>query len=390
MVPHELPVDEENEPPNKRTRVGLVWKKEDVQCPPLPEYVHPMPDLVQEPFQYFSCFFTEDVISHIVYQTNLYARQENLCSNFVLDDKELMVFIGLVIFMGVTSLPSIVDYWKRITRIPQVADFMSKNRFKQIRATLHFNDNHQCRGSQDRFYKIRPLFTKVTKEFLKVKATPVNSIDEVMVAYKGTRAGNLRQYIANKPDKWGYKLFCRSSVDGFVHDILMYQGATTFETHPTPLGEDEKEMNISAKVVLALVRTLKDPKNSAVYADNYFTSLSLAQHLRSHYGCRYVGTARENRIGHPPLRPVKEMEKKSVRRGELDYLSSDGILAARWKDNKVVTILSTDVGIEPKGTVLRYDKTVKQKKEVQCPALIRMYNGRMGGIDKSDMLVHLY
>ncbi|KAK3888413.1 hypothetical protein Pcinc_007541 [Petrolisthes cinctipes] len=306
VVPHELPVeDEENDPPNKRGRVELVWKKEDVQRPPLPEYVHPMPDLVREPFEYFLNFFTEDVISHIVYQTNLYARQKNLCSNFVLDDKELMVLIGLVIFMGVTSLPSIVDYWKRMTRIPQVADIMSKNRFKQIRATLHFNDNHQCEGSQDRFYKIRPLFTKVTKEFLKVRATPINSIDEVMVAYKGTRAGNLRQYIANKPDKWGYKLFCRSSVDGFVHDILMYQGATTFETHPIPLGKDEKEMNISAKVVVALVRTLKDPKNSAVYADNYFTSLSLAKHLRSHYGCRYVGTARENRIGHPPLWLVK-------------------------------------------------------------------------------------
>ncbi|KAK4299449.1 hypothetical protein Pmani_028262 [Petrolisthes manimaculis] len=152
VVPHELSVeDEENEPPSKRGRVELVWKKEDVQLPPLPEYVHPMPDLVREPFEYFSIFFTEDTISHIVYQTNLYARQKNLCSNFVLDDKEFMVFIGLVIFMGVTSLPSIVDYWKRMTRIPQVADIMSKNRFKQIRATLHFNDNHQCEGSQDRF-----------------------------------------------------------------------------------------------------------------------------------------------------------------------------------------------------------------------------------------------
>ncbi|KAK3884784.1 hypothetical protein Pcinc_010970 [Petrolisthes cinctipes] len=53
VVPHELPVeDEENEPPNKRGRVELVWKKEDVQRPPLPKYVHPMP----EPFEYFSIF----------------------------------------------------------------------------------------------------------------------------------------------------------------------------------------------------------------------------------------------------------------------------------------------------------------------------------------------
>ena len=53
-----------------------------------------------------------------------------------------------------------------------------------------------------------------------------------MVAYKGTMAENLRQYIANKPDKFGYKLFCRSSIDGFIYDNLMYQGQTTFNSHP--------------------------------------------------------------------------------------------------------------------------------------------------------------
>ena len=47
----------------------------------------------------------------------------------------------------------------------------------------------------------------------------------VMVAFKGTTAGSLKQYIQNKPDKFGFKLFCRASSDGFIHDILMYQGA---------------------------------------------------------------------------------------------------------------------------------------------------------------------
>lgn len=80
------------------------------------------------------------------------------------------------------------------------------------------------------------------------------------------------------------------------------------------------------------------------------------------------------------------MTQNSVPRGTLDYVSSDGILGARWKDNSIVTILSTDVGVEPVCEVERYDK----EANVQCPNVINKYNSRMGGIDKSDMLVHLY
>ena len=93
--------------------------------------------------------------------------------------------------MVVIHLPSIDDYWNTNTRIPQVADLMSSKWFKRIRATLHFNDNDQTKCSQDRFFKIRPVINYITKQFLEVPAMPMNSVDEVMVAYKGIMAGNL-------------------------------------------------------------------------------------------------------------------------------------------------------------------------------------------------------
>ncbi len=49
-----------------------------------------------------------------------------------------------------------------------------------------------------------------------------------MIGYKGTRAGILHQYIENKPDEWGFKVFCRASSSGIIHDLLLYQGASTF------------------------------------------------------------------------------------------------------------------------------------------------------------------
>ena len=264
------------------------WEKEDISNTPLQEYVHAGTPIIEAPFTYFIQCFDMELVEHLVYQTNLYARQSNLRTPFKTDTSEMLVFLGILLYMGVVHLPSIEDYWALETRVPQVADYTSSKRFRLMRARLHFNDNQQASGTQDRFYKIRPVITSITQNFLRIPETPPQSVDEVMVAYKGTRAGNLRQYIRNKPDKWGYKFFCRASIDGIIHDILMYQGMTTFTAHPRQLSEEEKSMKMSAKVVLTLVHTFKHPEKRSVYADNFFTGIQLVEHLRDKYKCRYA------------------------------------------------------------------------------------------------------
>ena len=388
-------VDDPTPPPAKKAKhrreqfKERVWQKTDISVPSLPPMHHPVPLCIRSPIEYFQDMMPVDILEDIVYQTNLYARQKNVNTTFHTDKHEMMVFIGIVLYMGVVHLPAIEDYWGTYTRVAQVADVMSSKRFRLIRSMLHFNNNENIGGSTDRFFKIRPLFSALVKQFLLVKPTPTQSVDEVMVAYKGTRAGNLRQFIQNKPDRWGYKLFCRASIDGFIHDILMYQGETTFSSHHQQLTEEESQFLVSSKTVIVLAKTLKNLQQSAIYADNYFTCLELVEYLKK-LGCRYVGTARINRIGRAPLMSMKEMDKKTVPRGTYDYCSTDGILALRWKDNKNVTLLSTDKGIEPVTSVKRFDRTVKKKVPVPCPKVISEYNGKMGGIDKSDMLTHLY
>lgn len=44
----------------------------------------------------------------------------------------------------------------------------------------------------------------------------------------------------------------------------------------------------------------------------------------------------------------------------------DGILAVRWKDNRRVTLLSTDMGVEPMSSVIRYCSEAKMKEPVSC------------------------
>lgn len=48
----------------------------------------------------------------------------------------------------------------------------------------------------------------------------------------------------------------------------------------------------------------------------------------------------------------------------------------RWKNNKIVTVLSSDAGVEPLKTVLRYNKQQMKKVEVSYPSVIKEYMGR--------------
>ncbi|KAK7169972.1 hypothetical protein R3I94_000266 [Phoxinus phoxinus] len=77
--------DEEPAPQAKRsTKKGkpaarlTTWRKDDLDNAALPKYQHCPPDFIETPFQYFSRYFSPQVVKHIKYQTNLYANQKNI------------------------------------------------------------------------------------------------------------------------------------------------------------------------------------------------------------------------------------------------------------------------------------------------------------------------
>ncbi|KAK3889044.1 hypothetical protein Pcinc_006920 [Petrolisthes cinctipes] len=313
-------------------------------------------------------------MNNITYPTNLYATQKDIASNFATTEEDIMVFISILIYMGIVELPSLDDHWAMTTRVPQVANLMSSKRFRLLRRTIHFNDNSQLGGTIDRFYKFRPLFSFLTDAFRHEPQTPKQSIDVVIVEYKGKTAGNLRQYIKNKPDKWGFKLFSKVSKDGLIHDMILYQGKTTLPAHGIPLSPEQDVLGVISQIVSVLARTMT-LSSTAIFTNNFFTSIELVRYLQAK-GIRYTGTARENRIGNPPLKSAKEMEKKAVPRAPVprgsagdctyDYLTTDdGILVLRWKDNEPVTVLSTDLGLEPVSKCKKYSKDTKRKEDVE-------------------------
>jgi hypothetical protein len=59
----------------------------------------------------------------------------------MLKKNEIELFFGYVMYMSIYGLTSSRMCWKSRTRVPVVAETMSRNRWEQIKLGLHFNDN---------------------------------------------------------------------------------------------------------------------------------------------------------------------------------------------------------------------------------------------------------
>ncbi|TWW53411.1 PiggyBac transposable element-derived protein 1 [Takifugu flavidus] len=137
-----------------------------------------------------------------------------------------------------------------------------------------------------------------------------------------------------------------------------------------------------------MTSTLPAGKNHKVFADNYFTSVPLVQHLKER-GIHYIGTIQINRVKDCAMMDEKELKKNG--RGSMDFrVNQDNNIIVRWYDNKAVNLISSFVGIEPVGNVKRWDRKSKTHIMVPRPAIVETYNKFMGGVDLLDMLSALY
>ncbi|XP_030257616.1 piggyBac transposable element-derived protein 3-like [Sparus aurata] len=311
------------------------------------------PDELSTPLTYFSKFFDEDVFEAIAHQTNLYSCQL-IEGSINTNASEIKAFIGMKLMMGVVKMPAVENYWATDTRYDKIADVMPLKRYKCLSRMLHFQDNMSSDSSEDRLVKVRPVLDHMRGKCMDIESENQFSTDEMMVPYKGKKAGSLRQYLRSKPKKWGFKISVRAGVSGFVYDFMVYTGKSTFDGS-TP----DKEFGLGGNVVLQLCRTIRNPSNCVVYFDNFFTSLRLITHLKESMGLR--------------------------------SLDNDAKLAVvKWADSKTVTLVSSCASVNPVGQVRRYSKEEKKKISVPCPKIVSEYNTHMGGVDLADTMIALY
>ena len=321
------------------------------------------------PKEYFDLFFGRDMIEDIAYQTNLYYSQEHSAA---------MLNTNVVVRM-----PKYRMYWSPQTRFELIAKCMTQRRFDKLRSHIHFNDNSNMKGEHeegyDRLFKVRPMITKLRQNCLNKECEEMNSIDERMIPFKGRN--KMKQYVKNKPKKWGIKVFVRAGASGIVYDFEIYTGKGTIT--------DEYGIGMGGASVLRLCETLPKQLNYKCFIDNWFTGLPLLIELKK-YGMLATGTIRSDRIGNSDVDSDKVLKKKGRGSHSARYDSEHGICVVKWFDNKKVLVASNYLDANPVGSCKRWSKEQKKEIQVTRPHLIKVYNENMGGVDLGDMIASLY
>ncbi|KAK0046220.1 PiggyBac transposable element-derived protein 3 [Biomphalaria pfeifferi] len=248
--------------------VDTTWKDVLPDCP----------DEVGTPISYFEQFFTPDMMQLIVEETNRYAVQNG--SWFRINMQNLETYVGIFLRMGIVHMPRYRMYWSSELRYNAIADYMSRNMFEDIGRFIHFNDNSKVitnRKDQnyDSLYKIRPILEKLLQQCLLVAPKQRQSIDEQMIPFKGRN--RLRQYLPNKPKRWGFKVIARCcSRTGFTHDFTLYEGKAP------ELAEGESVGYQPADFVILLCKSLPQQRNYIIYFDNWFNFPELQLRLKQY------------------------------------------------------------------------------------------------------------
>ncbi|XP_046399947.1 piggyBac transposable element-derived protein 3-like [Ischnura elegans] len=283
--------------------------------------------------------------------------------------------------VGYNTRPNMRSYWMKRPdyECPLVRNVMSRNRFEEIKRWLHLADNSHL-GVNDKFAKLRPFFDKLNERFAKFGIFSHElSIDEQMVPYFGRHSSKM--YVKGKPVRFGFKVWCLASAQGYVFHFKPYAGSG--DKYKTNINNGEN-LGLGEKVVLDLLSVVQFPGEHKLFFDNFFTSHSLLCILgeRGYFG---TGTVRESRIAKCPLPASKEISK--IRKKGYYFSAFDRknqIFVVRWFDNAVVTIASNCGFLIPLNQAKRWDRTARKAVFIPQPNLIREYNQGMGGVDLHD------
>uniref|UniRef100_A0AAV2JMM5 PiggyBac transposable element-derived protein domain-containing protein n=1 Tax=Knipowitschia caucasica TaxID=637954 RepID=A0AAV2JMM5_KNICA len=150
-----------------------------------------------------------------------------------INTEEMKKFIGVLLYMGVVNLPKLTDLWRKhsIYDVPFPSTVMPRDRFKAILSNLHISDpgedasNELARGTEefDPLHRVRPLLNMIRTRCMAVYHPDRHiAVDERMVATKARLS--FKQYMRDKPTKWGLKWFVLADSNGYTLDFQLYTG----------------------------------------------------------------------------------------------------------------------------------------------------------------------
>ncbi|XP_065652990.1 piggyBac transposable element-derived protein 3-like [Hydra vulgaris] len=134
----------------------------------------------------------------------------------------MAAFLGVNFIMSINVISSLESYWyvDSIIINTRIQNVTTRERYKSIFQNLHFKNNvENDKNDTDRAKKSAPPLKHFNKYFLATREdTDRQSIDEHMVKFK--RRNLMKQYLKNKPIKWGFKFCFRCCSDtGYLYEF---------------------------------------------------------------------------------------------------------------------------------------------------------------------------
>ena len=179
-----------------------------------------------------------------------------------------------------------------------------------ILQNLHFTDN-QTADKSDKAYKMRIFINHLNKAFQDAMSdVERQSTDEHMTKFKGRMS--CKQYMKNKPTKWGFKWWCRCcSKTGYLYEFDIYLGK-----------KEKKEVRLGETVVLDLSKKLENA-HCTLYFENFFNSPTLVEKI--FVGRIYcLGTVRSERKN----MAIKKRDN-DTKRGDIDFQYANNVVAVK-------------------------------------------------------------
>ncbi|CAK1592735.1 unnamed protein product [Parnassius mnemosyne] len=314
---------------------------------------------------------TDSTNKRILIEQNKYSRDRDAKITDELEIKGLMGILYLCgsVKSGRENILQLFDA-KKGTGMEAVYLTMNVQRFKFLMRNLRFDDptTRAQRIMVDKLAPIRDLFQKIVKSFQK-HYTPSSelTLDEQLIAYRGRC--RFRQYIPNKPAKYGIKIFALVDCERpYTYNLEIYGGS-----NPGPLEISNNRFDVVLRVTEPI-----HGENRNVTMDNWFTSLEAAKKLFENK-TTVVGTIRKDK------REVPKAFRTTTNRTEFSSLfgfhENTTLVSYVPKKNKVVLLLST---VHNDGCI---DESSGDKRK---PDIITYYNRTKNGVDLVDKMCSLY
>ncbi|XP_031337226.1 uncharacterized protein LOC116166413 [Photinus pyralis] len=324
-------------------------------------------------------FFPLQTVEHVVNCTNIYLdklrpnyQRERDCRRT--DTTEIYALFGLLYLAGVKKAQYLntKELWTDDGTAPEIFRLtMSRERFHLLLRSLRFDDIND-RENRKQFDNLAPI-RQVFEEFVQkcqnnYQIGEYCTVDEMLESFRGRC--KFRQYIANKPAKYGLKIW--ALVDSkmyYTHNLEVYAGKQ-------PDGPFKLDNSASAVVKRITQPILNTGRN--VTMDNYFTSIPLAKYMLQ-MKTTIVVTVRKNKRELPTVfLNTKDRPLRSTM-----FAFHDKIVVASYTPKRGKNVLTLS-------TFHSGDTIDPESGDLLKPDIITFYNKTKGGVDVVDELKSLY